>query len=177
MTTPTSTGASLTPAPSKKKIDKLVNEYAEALRDATAAKTAAKIAAGIAEMKETELTGIVQAFGVRHTEKSKRLYGLHSFAMTTTGTRTTIDDDAVETFRTYLEKKELIELSGRFFVAQTTYSLVEGPQEVLKTLDLATKIRDKISSLLGLCFKIKTNEPSLKIEIVQPETPAKNKAA
>lgn len=175
--TPSGTlGSVAPPLPTKKKIDELVNEYAKAQNEATAAKTAASVAAGLADAVKVRLVAMVETFGVRHTEKSKRLYGLHNFATTTTGTRTSIDDEAVETLRTYLQKEDLLEISGRFFVAHTTYSLVDGPQEVLKTLSLGTRIRNKISSLLGQCFQIKTNAPSLKVETVEPESPAKSQA-
>lgn len=149
--------------PTRAQVDALVNEYARVQGDATAASTAAKVAQGIADEVKERLVVMVESFGYRHTEKSKRLAGLHTQATTTTGVRTTIDDEAVETFRRYLEKKELSEIAGRFFVEHVSYSLVQGPQEVLQTLSLATKIRDKVTSLLGLCFKIKTNAPSLKI--------------
>lgn len=169
-------GTSAPIVPTKKKIDDLINEFAQAQNQATAAKTAATVAAGLADEVKGRLVTMVETFGVRHTEKSKRLYGVHNIATTMTGVRTTVDDEAVEELRTYLSQEQLRELSGRFFVAHTSYSLVEGPQDVLKTLSLSTRMRNRISSLLGLCFKIKTNAPSLKIETVDPETPATSRS-
>jgi hypothetical protein len=130
-----------------------------------------KMKSAAADEIKAELVTLVETFGFRHTEKSKRLAGDHSHATTTTATRVSIDDAAVETFRSYLADRELTEISGRFFVEHVSYSLVEGPQEVLKTLSLGKKIRDKVASLLGLCFQIKTNAPSLKVETVAPAEP------
>jgi hypothetical protein len=156
-------------APTRAQVDALVNEYAKAHSEAMAVGTAAKVAQGLADEVKGRLVTMVETYGFRHTEKSKRLAGTHNTATTTTATRVCIDDEAVETFRTYLGDRELTELAGRFFVAHTSYSLVEGPAEVLKTLSLGKRIREKIASLLGLCFKIKTNAPSLKIETVTVE--------
>lgn len=153
-------------APTPAQVDALVKKYSDAKENSDAAKAAASVMSAVTEEAKAELVMVVESFGFRHTEKSKRLNGLHSIATTTTGTRTTIDDAAVETFREYLAKKELVELSGRFFVAHTTYSLVEGPSQVLMTLSLGKKMREKIDSLIHLCFKIMTNAPSLKVETV-----------
>jgi glutamine synthetase type III len=158
-------------APTPAQVDALVSEYAKAKSDSDAAATVAKVAGGLTDEVKGRLVTMVEAFGTRHAEKSKRLKGLHNTATTTTATRVTVDDTAVETFRGYLDKQELVELSGRFFVAHTTYTLVEGPAEVLKTLSLPKRIREKIASLIGLCFQIKTNAPSLKVETVEPVVP------
>lgn len=158
-------------APTPAQVDVLVERYSEAKQLADAAKAAAGVMSANADEVKAELVTLVEMFGFRHTEKSKRLAGLHNTATTTTATRVSVDDAAVGTFRSYLEDQELMELSGRFFVAHTTYSLVEGPAEVLKTLSLGKRVRDKISSLIGLCFQIKTNAPSLKIETVVAEKP------
>jgi hypothetical protein len=156
-------------APTPAQVDALVSEYAKAQGEATAAATAAKVAQGLANEVKDRLVAMVELHGFRHTEKSKRLAGLHNTATTTTATRVSVDDAAVGAFRSYLEDHELAELSGRFFVEHVSYSLVEGPQEVLKRISVGKRIREKIASLLGLCFQIKTNAPSLKIETVDPQ--------
>jgi len=158
-------------APTRAQVDALVNEYAKVKADSDAAATLAKMTDEVTDKVKQRLVAMVESFGVRHAEKSKRLAGNRNTATTTTGTRTSVDDAAVETFRTFLNKQELTEISGRFFVEHVSYSLVAGPQEVLKTLLLGTRIRDKVASLLGLCFRIKTNAPSLKIEIVAAREP------
>lgn len=142
-----------------------------AKREADSLAAVARLKSDAADVIKGELVAMVETFGARHTEKSKRLKGLHNTATTTTATRVSIDPTAVETFRAWLDTRELAEISGRFFVEQVTYSLVEGPQEVLKTLSLAKRIRTQVESLLGRCFQIKTNAPSLKIETVAPAEP------
>lgn len=158
-------------APTPTQVDALVKRYADAKGEADAIGAAAKMKSAAADEIKAELVTMVETFGARHTEKSKRLKGLHNTATTTKATRVSIDDAAVETFRGYLAERELTEISGRFFVEHVSYSLVEGPQEVLKTLSLAKRIREKVATLLGLCFQIKTNAPSLKIETVAPAAP------
>jgi hypothetical protein len=158
-------------APTPAQADALIDDYAKVHSDAQAAATLAKMTAGVADEVKGRLVAMVEAHGFRHTEKSKRLKGLHNTATTTTATRVSVDDAAVETFRNYLAERELAEISGRFFVEHVSYSLVQGPQEVLKTLSLGKRIREKVASLLGLCFQIKTNAPSLKIETVTPAEP------
>lgn len=150
-------------------IDAKIAEYAELKEAADVAAAKAKEAADLAGAVKAELTEIVEKFGARHTEKSKRLQGVRNFATTTTATRISIDAEKVEDLRTWLEKEELPAVAEKFFVAQTTYSLVQGPQDVLRTLTLGKRIHTKISALLGLCFQIKTNVPSLKVEVAETE--------
>jgi hypothetical protein len=158
-------------APTPQQIDALIERFATAKREADSLLAVARLKSEASDTIKAELVAMVETYGARHTEKSKRLKGAHNTATTTKATRVSIDPAAVETFRAWLQERELAEISGRFFVEQVTYSLVEGPQEVLKTLSLAKRIREKVESLLGLCFKINTNAPSLKIETVAPAEP------
>lgn len=160
-----------TKVPTPAQVDALVKRYADAKADADAAKAAADVLKESADKVKAELVAMVESFGRPHAQSSKRLAGQHNTATTTIGKRTVIDDDAVEIFRDYLDKQDLTEISGRFFVAHTSYSLVDGPQEVLKTLSLGARVRTKIAALLGLCFQIKVNAPSLKIETVTAGKP------
>lgn len=152
-------------------IDAKIAEYQELKEKADVAGAAAKLAADAAGVVKAELTELVEKFGARHTEKSKKLAGVHNTATTTTATRVTIDAERVEELRVWLDKESLPDVAQRFFVEQKTYSLVEGPAEVLKTLTLGRRIQTKITAMLGLCFAIKTNAPSLKVEVVTPEKP------
>ena len=158
-------------APTPKEIDALIREFAAAQSEAAALGATAKVLNEKAGEIKVRLTAMVEQFGVRHTEKSKRLAGEHNTATTTTATRVAIDDEAVERFRAYLGKSELPELSGKFFREVISYSIVAAPAEVLKTLTLGARIRTKITALLGLCFQIKTNNPSLKVDVVEPARP------
>ena len=152
-------------APTPKQIDKLIVEYAAALSEVVAATEAASISNAAAREIKERLTAMVEKWGGRYTDKSKKLEGLHNTAITTTATRVSIDDAAVEKLRVYLANTETPELASEFFVSHTSYSLVKGPDEKLKTLTMGAKLRTKIKGLLKGCFKINTNTPSLKVEL------------
>lgn len=158
--------------PTPKEIDKLIAEYAAALSVAEADAAGAKKSSDAAGEIEVRLTAMVEKWGGRHTEKSKRLAGVHNTATTTTATRVSIDDAAVEKLRGYLGTSETPELAEEFFVAHTSYSLVRGPTEKLKTLTMGARLRTKITGMLGLCFQIKTNTPSLKVGLAELEKAA-----
>jgi hypothetical protein len=158
-------------APTPSQIDALVREYsgsAAAVAFASGMLSTANKAQG--EIK-VRLIAMVESFGFRHTEKSKRLLGAHSTATTTTGTFLSVDAEAVTAFRTYLDSCDMPNLSERFFSAHTSYSLVDGPADVLRTMDLGKRVATKISSMVALCFKVSTKAPTLKIEVVTPEKP------
>lgn len=156
-------------APTAARVDALVRKYSEAQAVAKGYAEEMRAANEKAEAIKAELVELVQAHGRRHTEKSKVLLGVHSRAMVTVGTRIVLDPEAVETFRGYLIEKEMTELAGRFFSTHVSYQLVDGPQEVLGTLKLGARIRNKMKSLLGLCWQVKTNAPSLKVELTAAE--------
>lgn len=158
-------------APAPKQIDKLIAQYAEALLEAASTGQAAKVSSDAAGAIKIRLTEMVEKWGRRHTEKSKRLEGHHNTATTTTSTKTSIDDAAVEKLRVYLGTTETPELAEEFFLAHTSYSLVSGPDEKLKTLTMGGRLRTKITGMLKGCFKIKPNTPSLKVELAELKTP------
>jgi hypothetical protein len=160
--------------PTPHEVDMLVREYAAAAAAVAFAMGMLKIANEAQSEIKIRLVDQVEAFGQRHTEKSKRLTGIHSTATTTTGTRLSTDSAAVETFKEYLQKSEVPNLFGRFFSAHTTYSLVDGPGDVAKTLDLGSRMRTKIAQLTALCFRVTTNAPSLKVETVASAKPEKS---
>jgi hypothetical protein len=159
--------------PTPKQVDALIAEYAAAQSKAAELGAVAKLSSDAAGEIKVRLTVMVERWGGRHTEKSRRLTGLHNTATTTTATRVSIDDAAVETLRRYLGTTETPELAGEFFVAHTSYSLVSGPDEKLKTLTMGARLRTKITGMLKGCFQIKTNAPSLKVDCVEPATAAK----
>jgi hypothetical protein len=154
-------------APTPKQIDELIAEYAAAQNEAAALGAAAKLLSDKAGEIKASLTATVERWGARHTEKSKRLAGLRHLAQTTTATRVSIDDAAVEKLRAYLGTTETPELAQEFFVAHTSYSLVSGPGDKLKTLTMGTRLRTKITGMLKGCFTIKTSAPSLKVELAE----------
>lgn len=164
-------------APTPQQVDALVKKYHDAMATAATSAAAAAVDSKAVDEVKGQLLELVQSHGFRHTEKSKRIAGLHGWAQATTGTRITVDTEAVDKFHAYLNKINLPGISGRFFIAETTYRLVDGPSEVLKTLDLGTRIHNKVASLIALCFKVKTNAPSLKVEWTAAEKPKKSQVA
>jgi hypothetical protein len=158
-------------APTPTEIDALVREYtasAAAVAFASGMLSTANKAQGEIKLR---LIALVENFGFRHTEKSKRLLGAHSTSTVTVGTFFSVDAAAVTNFKSYLDTSEMPALTERFFSTSVSYSLVDGPEEVLRTLDLGKRAKAKIDSLLHLCFKIGTKAPSLKVESVTPEKP------
>jgi hypothetical protein len=154
-------------APTPKQVDKLIAEYATALAIAVAQAEAALVFTDAAAELKVSLTAMVERWGGRHTEKSKRLAGLHNTATTTTATTVSIVAAAVGKLREYLGTSATPELAEEFFEAQTTYSLISGPTEKLKTLPMPARLRTKITRMLGACFEIKTKNPSLKVELAE----------
>lgn len=159
-------------APTPKQVDALVEKYSAAQQVVEGYSTAYDVANAAAGELKAELIKLTQAHGFQHTAKSKKLLGLHSEAMVTTGTRSEVLADKVEKFRGYLAKR-FPGLSARFFTEHVSYMMVAGPSAVLKTLELPTKDRTKIEQLVSACFDTKTIAPSLKVTVVPAEVPAK----
>jgi hypothetical protein len=155
--------------PTPQQIDQLIAKYAEAQAEAASYSATAKIAGDAAGEIKIRLTAMTEKWGGRHTEKSKRLAGLHNTATTTTGTLVSVVADKVEKLRVYLGTTKTPELAGEFFVEHTTYSLLKGPGEKLKTLVMGTRLRTKITGMIAACFDIKTKTPSLKVELAELE--------
>jgi hypothetical protein len=152
-------------APTPKQVDALIAEFAAAQSVALAAGAEAKARAAVADEVKARLTAMVEMFGARYAEKSKRLAGLRNTATTTTATRVTVDDKACDELRAYLDTVKLPGIAEKFFSVRTTYQLVASPAEVLKTLTLGARIRANISALVRGCFQVKVNSPSLKVDI------------
>lgn len=150
-----------------KKIDALILNYSKLQAEQDAADavwTAAKVKVDAAK---AELVELVERLGERHTAKSKKLVGVRHSATTTTGTLTTVDDAAVQTLKAYADSAEIPELPGLLFSARVSYQLVDYPDEVIGGLDMPTRIRTKLKSLVALCFKVKTKAPSLKVDVAE----------
>src|ERR1039457_4211637 len=86
-------------APTPKQVDALIAEYAAAQSEAAALGATAKIFSDKAGEIKIRLTAMVEQWGERHTEKSRRLAGLNgNTATTTTATPTVIVPAAVDRF-------------------------------------------------------------------------------
>lgn len=158
--------------PAPKQIDALIASFAAAQSNAAEWAACAKVRADKAGEIKVHLTAMVETWGGRHTEKSKRLVGLHNTATTTTATRVSIVDEAVEKLRNYLGTTETPDLAEEFFVEHISYSLVSGPDEKLKTLTMGARLRTKIAGMLKSCFEIKTSAPSLKVDVPELKSAA-----
>jgi hypothetical protein len=199
MTSDTSTQAAPTPtlAPTPKQIDALILEHTaaqaylqsggkiEKLPGESAAGIAMRLkahllaevefkksASEVANEVKARLTAMVETWGVRHSEKTMRIEGIHNIAKNTTGTRVVVDGDAVENVKIYLDALEMPDLVEKFFTQHISYSMVKGPAAVLKTLTLAARIRARLTKLLKLTSDVVTNAPYLTIEAVAPAKPA-----
>jgi hypothetical protein len=134
-------------APAEKKptpaaIDAKILAYDDAKKQTELAQVAAKAKAEMSDGLKAALTQLVESFGSRHTDKSKRLQGLLHSATSTTGTMTTVDDSAVENLRSRLKA---LGLDASFFSERVTYQLVQAPREVLAGLDVPKKIREELA--------------------------------
>lgn len=159
--------------PKPKEIDALVFEFEAAQKEAAAARAIASVAGSRESEIKGRLIAMVESFGFRHTEKSKRLQGLRTIATTTVRSSFVVDQAKVGEFKTYLDSSQDPELIDRFFSKNISYSLVDSPTEVLKKLSLGARAMKKISEMLGLCTRITMSAPSLKIDTVKPDNTAK----
>lgn len=153
--------------PKPQAIDDLIFRYSvlkTAVDAASVVKTKAEADMGVLK---AEVIALVQSFGAKHAEKSKRLKGLRNTATITTGTKTTLLDAFVEKFRQYLLKLATPDVYKMFFTAITTYQLVASPAEVLKSLNVPAKVRTRLKVLLAQCFEVTSNAPSLKVDVAE----------
>jgi hypothetical protein len=154
--------------PTPKEIDELIAECAAARKKAVAEKAVAKLSSEAADVIEARLTAMVEQWGVRHTEKSKRLTGLNgNTATTTTATPTVIVPEAVDKFLIFLRAKSMARLLGHFFKRQVVYSMVAAPAEVLRGLKLSDTIRETLTPMVAMCFEVKKNAPGLKVDYTE----------
>ncbi len=158
--------------PTAFEIDTAIERYEYALLLGKAADRA------IADEK-AKLTALVESFGQvpAHAGQSKRLAGQHNEATITWSTSYTVIEERVEAFDVYLAAQGYRAIFGRFFSPVTKHKMVEGAHDVLKTLDLPNRIREKVAALVGLAIAVKTSAPSLKVKTIQPEKPARTKRA
>jgi hypothetical protein len=152
-------------APTPNQVDALIVEYAKAKKAAAADAAVAKISSDAADEVKGRLTTMVEQWGSRHTEKSKRLLGLNgNFATTTTATPTVIVPEAVDKFLAFLRTKAMSRFLKRFFKRQVVYSMVAAPAEVLRNMKLEDEDRETLTPMVAMCFEVKKNAPGLKVE-------------
>jgi hypothetical protein len=154
--------------PSPEEIDGLVADYEYAQKIATGAKEDLDAA-------KERLIFFADNFGHRpaHAEQSIRLSGRHNTVTVTRGTTVTVNDRAVDDLQVFLSHNSLMSILPRLFGRQTKWVLIDGARDVLKTVSLPQRFENKLLSLFGRCIDVKTKSPSVKIEVIKPEKPAK----
>lgn len=158
--------------PRPQAIDDLLFRYSVLKAALDAAGVVKKKAEDDVNVLKAEVIALVQSFGAKHAEKSKRLKGLRNTATITTGTKTTLLDAYVEKFRLFLVKLAMPAVYKLFFTETTTYQLVASPGEVLNSLDVPRAIRTKLHVLLTQCFEVTSNAPSLKVDVAETSSAA-----
>lgn len=156
-----------TKAPSAKQIDKMIKEYATMQTAILAQKAVVATLQEQSDGRKQELLDLIEKHGFSHTEKSKRIKGVHHMATATTATLVQVDDEACDKFRTFLTEKVDPKLTDRFFSQRVTYQLVGGPGEVLRSLELPARIRVKMMALVQACVRVTTKDPSLKVDVAE----------
>jgi len=131
------------------------------------------------EAAQKKLVLVVDLHGTRppHAEQSIRLAGRRNAVTVTRGTTVTVHEPAVEELENYLCEQVAEGIFERLFARQITHRLVEGARELLKTLSLSRRTEEKVLSLFGKCVDLKTKAPTVKIEVIQPEKPARKPRA
>ena len=154
-------------------------EIDAAIYDFEAAQQIARSAAEVVDQKKSTLLTMVDSFGSipAHAEQSKRLIGTHNEATITFATSVSVSETGVDIFHRYLAENCMASIFGRFFTPVTKHKMVDGANDVLKTLTMSNRHRAKIAQLFGLAIDVKTSAPSLKVKTIQPEKPVRTKKA
>jgi hypothetical protein len=140
-----------------------------------------KTAKATADKYRDNLVSLADRFGSRpaHAEQSLRLAGRRNTLTVTRGTTVTVNEAAVADLEQYLGNLMVgsTTIFDRLFARSTTHKLLEGARELLKKLDLGRRTEEKTLSLFGRCIDLKTKSPSVKVEVIQPEKPARKPRA
>ena len=136
-----------------------------------------KAAQKTADDYKARLVFLADAFGKTpaHAEQSIRLAGRRNTVTVTRGTTVTVNEPAVHDLELYIYGNLGVK-SGIFqqlFATTTKHTLVEGARELLKKLSLPRRTEEKVLSLFGRCIDLKSKSPSVKVEIIKPEKPAR----
>jgi hypothetical protein len=137
-----------------------------------------KTAQQTADDYKQRLIFLADSFGKTpaHAEQSIRLAGRRNTVTVTRGTTVTVNEPAVADLKTYLGDFNN-GLFPRLFAVTTKHTLVEGARDLLKKLSLPRRTEEKVLSLFGKCIDIKSKSPSVKVEVIKPEKPAKKPRA
>lgn len=148
-------------------IDAEIIFYQQALECAKAAKDSA-------DKYRDKLVELADRYGARpaHAEQSLRLAGRRNTVTVTRGTTVTVNEPAVAELETYLNTAGP-HVFSQLFATQTKHTLIEGARDLLKKLTLPRRTEEKVLSLFGRCIDLKTKAPTVKVEVIKPEKPAR----
>jgi len=154
-----------------------LDQIDEAIALYEVAKVNQKAAKKVVDDAEEAVVKMVDSFGhsPEKAERSKRLEGRRNVATVTRGTTISIDETSVLGLRSYLFDQKLEGLFPLFFAPETSHKLVAGAKDVLKKFKLQERVEQKIASLFGRTFDVKTNSPSLKVQVIKAEKPVRTK--
>ena len=131
------------------------------------------------DAEEERLVAMVRAHGFRPegAPQSQRLVGRRNTATVTIGRSITLFQGAILTFHQWCKRTARMPLFWRLFDVEQKYVAVEGWRDVLKSFNLSPKIHDRVGSMVALCTDVKPKAPSLKVEVIEPEKPARKPRA
>ena len=155
-------------------------EIDQAILDFESAQRLQKAAKETFDQVRDRLVFLADSFGHRpaHAEQSLRLLGKRNTVTVTRGTTVSVDESAVLDFELFLSNAGLYTgLFPKFFARQIKHSLIEGAKDVLKTITLPRRTEEKIASLFGRCVDLKTKAPTVKVDTITPEKPARKPRA
>ena len=155
--------------PSKELIDTTCAEYDSALRMFQAAKEL------LDEHKE-RIVLLVDRYGYAPagSEQSMRIDGNLATATITRSTTTTVNTAAANDLDLYLcTRSETAAIFNRLFARTTKFTFVEGAADALKTVALPARVSAKVAELFGKAISVKTNAPSVKVQLLEAEKPVR----
>jgi hypothetical protein len=137
-----------------------------------------KAAEETANQYKAKLIFLVDSFGTvpAHAEQSRRLAGRRNTVTVTRGTSVNVNEPAVADLRDYLGPLGL-GIFEHLFAVSTKHTLRDGARELLKKLSLPRRTEEKVLGLFGKCIDPKSKAPSVKVEVIKPEKPARKPKA
>lgn len=152
--------------PSAEQIDGYIAQYEYAKKASDEAKAALDI-------EKDKLVFLADHFGhpAPGADQSIRLAGLRNAARITRGSSVVIDEPAV--LELQKATKSLPALFACLFSSQTTHKLLKDARKALLAVQVPQRRHEKLLAMFGKCFDVKTNAPSVKVEVIKPEKVAK----
>jgi len=157
--------------PTPRQIDELVELF-------EAARNEAELADERCTQHKDVVIALVKRFGVvpQGAESSLRLEGKLTILTVTTGSTSTVKNDAVRKLWRAMDVNKNLGLFEKMFTARVKYSQRKGAAVELRVAKLSQRLADKFTTLYNACFAVTTKSPSLKVERLGDKKPAAKKA-